>query len=94
MMLPGECWYTNVNYTHAVSNHGKSDRVHLVIDGERNTWSDDLFFSLAAKESFFPIQEEVHDSETLIRIIEEIKHSDLPASKLLINKLQAELKAK
>jgi hypothetical protein len=33
-MLPGACWYTNVNYTHSVSNTGKSDRVHLVIDGE------------------------------------------------------------
>lgn len=88
IMLPGECWYTNVNYIHSVSNNGESDRVHLVIDGERNTWSDALFFSLAPKESFFPIKEEKYDPETLKRIIEELKHSDLPAAKQLIIKLQ------
>lgn len=42
-MLPGECWYTNVNFTHSVANKSTQDRVHLVIDGERNNWSDELF---------------------------------------------------
>ena len=83
-MLPGECWYTNVNYTHSVVNNGTTNRVHLVIDGERNAWSDDLFFSLAPKESFFPNKKETYDSETLKRIIEELKHSDLHAAKELI----------
>jgi len=48
---PGECWYINANFTHSVSNFGKEDRVHLVIDLERNQWSDEVFFSLAPKES-------------------------------------------
>lgn len=51
-MLPGECWYTNVNFIHSVSNKGETDRFHLVIDGKRNLWSDELFFSLAPEESF------------------------------------------
>lgn len=91
-MHPGTCWYTNVNFIHSVANKGKSDRVHLVIDGERNVWSDDLFFSLAPKESFFPIKEEHYDSETLNRIIEELKRSDSPAAKQLIIKLQDQFK--
>ena len=65
----------------------------MVIDGERNEWSDDLFFSLAPKESFFPVKEEIHSVETLNRIIEELKQSDQPAAKQLIIKLQNELNA-
>jgi len=93
ILLPGECWYTNVNYIHSVLNHGKSDRVHLVIDGERNAWSDKLFFSLAAKESFFPPKEEVYSAVTIKQIINELKHSNQPAANQLIVKLQADLDA-
>lgn len=91
-MLPGECWYTNVNYTHSVSNNGTTDRVHLVIDGKRNTWSDNLFFSLAPKKSFIskPI---IKDSpETIKRMIEELQLSKLASAKKLANKLQENLK--
>lgn len=91
VMLPGECWYTNVNYVHSVSNKGKSDRIHLVIDCERNDWTDDLFFSLAPKESFFPLSEEIHSEKTLKRILEELKQRDVPAAKNLIVKLQEDL---
>lgn len=86
-MLPGECWYTNVNYTHSVSNNEITDRVHLVIDGERTDWSDDLFFDWLLVK-FFSIKEVIYDHETLKRMIEELKHSDLPAAKALIIKLQ------
>ncbi|MEP1489153.1 MAG: aspartyl/asparaginyl beta-hydroxylase domain-containing protein [Algibacter sp.] len=88
-MLPGECWYTNVNYVHSVKNTGESDRVHLVIDGKRNEWSDLLFFSLAPAESFQPILEENNSPETIKRIIEELKRSNEPISKQLINELIA-----
>ncbi len=90
-MLPGECWYTNVNYLHSVKNSGKSDRIHLVIDGERNDWSDQLFFSLAPEESFNPIPEENESPETIRRIIEELKQSTEPAAKQLIKDLSQKL---
>jgi len=90
-MLPGECWYTNVNYVHSVINSGKSDRVHLVIDGERNEWSDQLFFSSVPKESFKPIPKKNDSSETIRRIIEELKRSNEPAAKKLINELSQKL---
>jgi hypothetical protein len=90
-MLPGECWYTNVNYVHSVINSGESDRVHLVIDGGRNEWSDQLFFSLAPKESFQPIPKENDSPETIKRIIEELKHRNEPAANQLINELKLKL---
>ena len=90
-MKPGECWYTNVNYEHSVANQGKTDRVHLVIDGQRNDWSDDLFFSLAPKESFFPKMEEKNTPETIKQIIEQLKQLDEPAAKELIKQFQKKL---
>jgi len=89
-MLPGECWYTNVNYIHSVSNKGATDRVHLVIDGERNAWSDELFFSLAPKESF-NLKDVLDSAETIRRMIEELEHLEESASKPLIEELKQKL---
>jgi len=88
-MLPGECWYTNVNYVHSVINSGKSDRVHLVIDGVRNEWSDELFFSLAPENSFQPIPKKKDSPETIKQIIEELKQRYEPATNQLITELTA-----
>jgi hypothetical protein len=87
-MLPGECWYTNVNYVHSVANNGTSDRIHLVIDLKRNHWSDKIFFSLAPKESFFPEPEEKHNIETQHLILEELKRMDSPVALELISKIE------
>lgn len=91
-MLPGECWYTNVNYVHSVTNSGDTDRVHLVIDGARNAWSDQLFFSQAPEESFQPIPKEEHSPETIKRILEELKRQNEPATQQLIDELTIKLK--
>ena len=72
-MHQGECWYTNVNYTHSVSNEGDTDRIHLVIDGERNDWSDNLFFNLVPEENLFPSKNQEYDFETTQRIIQELE---------------------
>lgn len=90
-MLPGECWYTNVNYIHSVVNLGKSDRVHLVIDFERNEWSDQLFFSLASEKSFQSISKETYSPETIKLIIEELKQRNEPAVNQLITELKFKL---
>ncbi len=84
-MLPGESWYTNVNFTHSVANRGKNDRIHLVLDAERNEWSDELFFSLAPKESFSLLQESQEEKR---QIIEELKRMNNPASKRLLQSLE------
>ncbi len=91
-MLPGECWYTNVNFLHSVSNKGSSDRVHLVIDGERNAWSDDLFFSLAPKASFLLPEDQVASPAAIKRIIEELEQLNNPASAQLIMEFREKLK--
>lgn len=90
-MLPGECFYTNVNYVHSVSNKGKTDRVHLVLDFERNEWTDKLFFSLAPKESFEPEILENNSPEEIKMMIEQLKHIDAPATKQLISDLKLKL---
>lgn len=90
-MKEGECWYTNVNFPHSVANNGTTDRIHLVIDFERNSWSDDLFFSLAPKESFEIDSTGQHSPETIKQIIEALSLSEEPASKKLIESLKLQL---
>jgi hypothetical protein len=92
IMKPGECWYTNVNYIHSVANRGKTDRVHLVIDGERNQWSDELFFSLAPKESFEPETEENYSPEMIKELIKNLEFRNEPAAEELIKKYRKQLK--
>ena len=43
VMEEGTCWYLNLSLEHSVRNNGKSDRVHLVIDGVVNDWLRELF---------------------------------------------------
>ena len=38
VMNPGELWYCNFNLPHRVTNHGSTDRIHLVIDCFVNDW--------------------------------------------------------
>lgn len=91
VMKPGTCWYTNVNYVHSVANRGAEDRVHLVIDGECNAWSDELFFSLRPKASFFPVVEERHSKEQLKMMIAELERMEGPGAEELLLKLQQDI---
>jgi quercetin dioxygenase-like cupin family protein len=92
-MLPGECWYTNVNFVHSVANRGAIDRVHLVIDGVRNEWTDELFFSLAPESSFEANREEELSDETIIRMLEELKSNPQMADHPIILELEEKLKS-
>ncbi len=91
-MLPGECWYTNVNFVHSVANMGTVDRVHLVVDGIRNAWTDELFFSLAPESSFEVKREENLDMETIKRMLEELKANPGMVDHPLISELENQLK--
>lgn len=90
-MKPGECWYTNVNYVHAVSNEGLTDRIHLVIDGQRNEWSDDLFFSLVPRESLLQKEQQVYDADTLKKMILELENHSSEGAQALILELKRQL---
>jgi hypothetical protein len=41
-LLPGECWYLNLDLPHRVANRGSSERVHLVVDLVVNPWLDEI----------------------------------------------------
>lgn len=90
-MLPGECWYANVNFVHSVANRGTEDRVHLVIDGVRNDWSDAWFFAQAPKARFEVEKKETRSAETILRTIEELKSNPHTADHPLIAILEEEL---
>lgn len=90
-MLPGECWYTNVNLVHSVSNRGTIDRVHLVIDGVRNEWTDGLFFTLAPEESFEKKVEQNWSPETMQRMLEELKQNGFSDEHPLVLELRGKL---
>ena len=91
-MLAGECWYTNVNFVHSVKNAGKTDRLHLVIDGARNAWSDALFKAVGYDFSQEKEVVEEFSEHTLLRMIEELEFQGLPATKPLIAQYKDNLK--
>lgn len=45
-MSPGEAWFLDVSRPHHVANDGEKERIHLVFDCHRNSWSDELFSKL------------------------------------------------
>lgn len=92
VMHPGQAWYTNVNLPHSVANKGTTNRVHLVLDGIRNDWSDALFGSVGFD---FDQEKEVvaqHSESTLLRMIEELEFHDSPELKPLIEQYKVNLK--
>jgi hypothetical protein len=44
-LLPGECWYLNVDLPHHAANRGSCDRVHLVLDLVVNRWVEAMLAS-------------------------------------------------
>jgi quercetin dioxygenase-like cupin family protein len=87
IMDEGTCWYINANEEHSVANRGTENRIHLVIDGERNAWTDQLFFSMAPEEQFQhrPVELKPEDKE---RMIAELEKMGTPAAEELIRQLR------
>lgn len=90
IMKEGECWYINANFTHSVANRGTNDRIHLVIDGIRNEWTDVLFFKNAKKEGFEKkvIQNTKEEKE---KIIQELRKMNTSVANKLITDLLNEI---
>jgi len=87
IMNEGECWYIDANFTHSVNNRGKQDRIHLVIDGIRNEWTDKLFFQHAnANEFEKPIPKMTNEQIALM--IQELEKMNTP----IANQIIADLK--
>lgn len=43
----GDCWYIDFSLPHRIHNRGATDRIHLVIDAEVNSWARSLVESAA-----------------------------------------------
>ncbi|MFC7772883.1 aspartyl/asparaginyl beta-hydroxylase domain-containing protein [Flavobacterium sp. GCM10027622] len=86
IMNEGECWYIDANFTHSVANRGTEDRIHLVIDGIRNEWTDALFFKHADKSRFIKPEKKLSDTEKK-QIIAELQRMNTAASQKLIDDL-------
>lgn len=90
IMEEGTCWYINANEEHSVANRGTEDRVHLVIDGKRNEWTDQLFFAEADESQFQRPPKPLSDTEKR-QVIEALKLMEEPAAIALREKLEKEL---
>lgn len=86
IMNEGECWYINANFTHSVANNGLEDRIHLVIDGIRNDWSDQLFFENHTENQFQKPTPEM-DEKTKKLVIEQLKLMNTDVANEMIEKL-------
>lgn len=87
IMDEGSCWYINANEEHAVANHGITDRIHLVIDGKRNEWTDDIFFALAPESAFQPAEKKMSVREQEL-MIEELKRMNTPTAHAIIAQIR------
>lgn len=87
VMHEGECWYINANFTHSVANKGAKDRIHLVIDGIRNEWTDALFFREANEAHFIKPEPQISNEEKTL-IIKQLKLMNTETSMQLIADLK------
>lgn len=87
IMNEGECWYFNANFLHSVKNGGNEDRIHLVIDGIRNEWTDTLFLKEASIEEFTKPAPKINENQKKM-MIAELEKMNLPIANELIKNLE------
>lgn len=88
MMKPGECWYADFGLPHSVENPGTTDRIHLVIDGRRNPWSDGLF-ARAGYDFEADARARAMDPETRRRVVEALRERGTDIDLKLAAELEA-----
>lgn len=88
-MRRAECWYANFDLPHRVENNGSEPRIHLVLDGLRNAWSDRLFaengFDLEAADNKAPKPEDIP------KIIEQLERMGTDTARSMIADLKRQL---
>lgn len=89
-MKPGECWYASFHLPHSVKNNGDARRIHLVIDGQRNAWTDKVFAE--AGYDFEAERRQVdYNRGTKQQMIAELMRMDTDAARQLAAQLTNEL---
>lgn len=87
IMNEGECWYIDANFIHSVANRGSRDRIHLVIDGIRNNWTDAMFYSEAKQEEFIKPAPVITDEQKKL-MIAELRRMNTPTANKMIRELE------
>ena len=89
-MDAGDCWYANFDLPHSVEHHGSVRRIHLVLDCQRNEWSDALF-----QEAGYDFEEEKqpqkHQQSVKIQMIESLELMNTDTARQLIAQLKKEI---
>jgi len=86
-MQAGECWYANFDLPHSVTHKGRTRRVHLVIDGVRNEWTDNLFGD-AGYDFLEESKPKKYDEKTKALMIEQFRAMGTETALRLIQELQ------
>jgi Aspartyl/Asparaginyl beta-hydroxylase len=87
-MKVGEAWYGNFSQPHSVKNEGELDRIHLVIDCIRNSWTDKLFEKM--NYDFNSENKKQYDNQTKLQIIAQLELMNTPTSNQMAEKLKKE----
>lgn len=87
VMNEGECWYIDANFIHSVANRGSQDRIHLVIDGIRNNWTDAMFYKEAQQEAFVKPAPVITDEQKKL-MIAELRRMNTPTANKMISELE------
>lgn len=90
LMKEGECWYADFDQIHSVHNDSLQERIHLVIDGRRNAWTDALF-----ADAGYDFEEEKriaeYSLETKRQMIEQLRLMKTDAANQIIKQLEQEI---
>lgn len=87
-LTEGSCWYIDFSQTHSIKNDGNEVRVHLVLDGIRNGWTDQLFTANGYDPGLEPPKNH-YNAGTNAQIIAELERMDTDTARALIQKLKA-----
>lgn len=91
-MEVGSCWYANFDLPHSVAHKGSKPRIHLIIDGLRNEWSDEIF-----RKAGYDFEADKKRNEPSLemkkQMIESLKTMDTEAARELMQQLLAEIGA-
>jgi len=86
-MRPGALWYANFDLPHSVKHTGTTRRIHLIIDGKRNAWTDELF-GKAGYDFSEEKQGIKYDAETTERMIAHLREMGTDTALAIIEQLQ------
>jgi hypothetical protein len=87
----GECWYMNFNLPHSISNKGKNDRIHLVVDAIVNDWVKELFDQPGLNRKI--IQEPGYDDNTKRMMIARFREMNSVTSNRLADEMEDSLRS-